>query len=158
MASETITTMETEQTTMETEQTKEISKVVYFKLRLPASADNKKTFPRLNDLCKQHGDAYSLFYNGYTQAIAGEIQLKEPCTIAEARALLEIEGSDIYDASEVKKEKDQWKHMTWAETKIDNLYSKRVEAVKDKKNSKKRQSKSRRTSQQRNKCQSFETS
>lgn len=45
MASETITTMETEQTTMETEQTKEISKVVYFKLRLPASADNKKTFP-----------------------------------------------------------------------------------------------------------------
>lgn len=48
MASETITTMETEQTTMETEQTKEISKVVYFKLRLPASADNKKTFPRLN--------------------------------------------------------------------------------------------------------------
>lgn len=27
--------------------------------------------------------------------------------------------------------------MTWAETKIDNLYSKRVEAVKDKKNSKK---------------------
>lgn len=69
MASETITTMETEQTTIETEQTKEISKVVYFKLRLPASADNKKTFPRLNDLCKQHGDAYSLFYNGYTQAI-----------------------------------------------------------------------------------------
>lgn len=137
MASETITTMETEQTTMETEQTKEISKVVYFKLRLPASADNKTTFPRLNDLCKQHGDAYSLFYNGYTQAIAGVIQLKEPYTIAEARALLEIEGSDIYDASEVKKEKDQWKHMTWAETKIDNLYSKRVEAVKDKKNSKK---------------------
>lgn len=30
MASETITTMETEQTIMETEQTKEISKVVYF--------------------------------------------------------------------------------------------------------------------------------
>lgn len=45
MASETTTTMETEQTTMETEHTKEISKVVYFKLRLPASADNKKTFP-----------------------------------------------------------------------------------------------------------------
>lgn len=152
MATETITTMETKQTKIETEQTKEISKVVYFKLRLPASADNKKTFPRLNDLWKQHGDAYSLFYNSYTQAIAGEIPLKEPCTIDETRALLEKEGSDIYNASEVKKEKDQRKHMTWAETKIDNLYSKRVEAVKDKKNSKKR------TSQQRNKCQSFETS
>lgn len=72
MASETITTMETEQTTMETEQTKEISKVVYFKLRLPASADNKTTFPRLNDLCKNMVMPIAYF----TTAIPRQLQEK----------------------------------------------------------------------------------